>query len=251
MDPIHIREMLAERDFYYCQCWTLTQESQFFWRAYGYDNTAVRIEVDLKDVFELGVRIEPVVYSDFLLKEDWTEEGKQYGQRFAKDDEADIFWVDEDGYYHGDFSKKTADMRYAQYVISVMYSMHEREFRFEKIPLPRIIATKQPKFAIENEVRLFLEAYPFPPKYDGDEYYVRHRDYVNRVYEKYDDKDETLDTHMPQLKSFSFSKNGGFIKSILCHPYMPDTTFEQIYEAVKRHNMLDIFKGRSSLFSLI
>lgn len=170
LDPIHIREILAQRDFYYCQCWTLTQESQFFWHEYGYDNTAVRIEIDLKDIFELGVRIEPVVYSPFLLKEDWIAEQKQYGQRFAEGNEPDIFKVDEDGYYYGTPSQKTADMRYAQYLISTMYSIHEREFYFEPIPIPKIIATKQPEFHIENEIRLFLEAYSFFHTYSDNEY---------------------------------------------------------------------------------
>ena len=63
--------------------------------------------------------------------------------------------------------------------------------------IPRIIATKRSKFAIENEVRLFLEAYP--PKHDDDEYYIKHTNYVNRVFGRYNDKTENLDTYMPRF----------------------------------------------------
>jgi hypothetical protein len=248
IDPIHIREMLTQRDSYYCQCWSLTQESQFFWMEYGYDGEAIRIEIDLADAFAMGFRIEPVIYTPFLPKEKWIKTQEEMGARFAKGDEMDIFQVDEDGYYEGDISAKTGEMCYADHVILTMYSIHDSDFYFEKIPLPKIIATKQPRYMIENEVRLFIKAYTYGNDIKDDEYYLKHNNYTMRVHSNYNDENADFDTHMPSLKPFSYAANNCFVKSILCHPNMPDKVFEQVHKCVEENKMLDIFKGRSTLF---
>ncbi|MCI9459520.1 MAG: hypothetical protein HFJ21_03550 [Clostridia bacterium] len=54
-DEISLHECLSQRDEYYCQSWTLTQESQQFWDEYGHNNTAIRIEMKLKDLFLMGL----------------------------------------------------------------------------------------------------------------------------------------------------------------------------------------------------
>lgn len=246
IDPILVREMLATRDTYYCQCWTLTPEAQFFWGAYGYEGDAIRIEIDLEDAFKMGLRIEPVRYSPIPSKKDWIKEEEYFGVNFARGDEKDIYRVDEDGYYVGNIHRKTSDMRYASYIIGVMRGIHEPECRLEPIPIPKIIATKQPKFMVENEVRLFIPAWDFHNL--ESIYFKRHMDYVNRVYANYDVEDADIETHMPVWKSFSYAINKKFIKSVLCHPYMSDEIYGKVVKQIKENNLIDIFKGRSKIF---
>lgn len=245
-DPIFIREMLATRDTYYCQCWSLTPESQFFWEMYGYDGNAIRIEINLIDAFKMGIRIEPVIYAPILSKSEWIKRKEQFGIKFAQGNESDIYQVDEDGYYTGDFSKKTADMRYVDYILGNMWGIHDPIYQLEKIPIPKIIATKQPQFMIENEVRLFIDAVSL---HDFESiYYKKYSEYVGRVYSYYNMEDADFDTHMPEWKSFSYKHNNDFIKSVMCHPNMSDNVFEQVYEQIKKNNLCDIFKGRSKIY---
>lgn len=247
LDPIFIREMLGTRDTYYCQCWSLTPESQFFWEMYGYDGNAIRIEIDLIDAFKMGIRIEPVLYAPILSKSDWIKREEQFGIRFAQRNDKDIYKVDEDGYYTGDIYKKTVDMRYVDYILANMFGNHDLIYEFEKIPIPKMIATKQPKYMIENEVRLFVKSVSIHDL--KSIYYKKHSEYVERVFSYYSIEDADLETHMPEWKPFSYKQNNNFIKSVLCHPNMSDDVFEQVYEQIKKNNLIDIFKGKSKIYS--
>ena len=72
LDPIFIREILCSKGRYYCSCWTKTAESQRFWDEYGYNNTALRIEIDLEDLLvHHNINCYDVKYADFFTLDDF------------------------------------------------------------------------------------------------------------------------------------------------------------------------------------
>lgn len=247
IDPIHVREILAQRDTYYCQCWTLTDESSFFWHEYGYNNSAIRLEVDLSDIFDMGLRIEFVNYQPFLNECDWIKNSIDNGTIFAQGNETDIFRVDEDGYYDGNPQLKTGKMCYIEYVISTMYSLNNnREYDLEQISLPKILATKQLKYKQENEVRFFAKFYDYNQS-DNFDYLKAHNNYSNQVFNFYNLENANFQSEMPITKPISYSRKQNLIKSILCHPNMSECIFEDIVCFLKKHNLFNIFIGKSTL----
>lgn len=83
---------------------------------------------------------------------------------------------------------------------------------------------------------------------EDDLFSKKHREYANRVYSDYEDEGENYCTNMPKFKFISYSRNPKFIKSVLCHPHMPDKVFSDLSERIKASQLLDVFKGRSVLF---